>query len=103
MSDPAEQEEMEPNSAEASDNDYDENDSFLASTDEESNYDSLEDSAEETDEDDPDYVDLDPEQLQEDNEKKTNEIIALKALVRSYAHEIKSLEAQVKLLTELKK
>lgn len=112
MSSPSQQEELEPNSADNSDNEYDLGDGFLAPDDEEESdcepsddedYDSFDDSGEEDDSDDPDYEDLDAEQLQADNEKKTREIIALKSLVRSYEHEIKSLQSQLKLLQELKK
>ncbi len=105
---PDEADSLEPNSAAGSDNEYDLGDGFLAGDDEdeESNnepsddeeYDSLEDSAEEDDSDDPDYEDLDLEQLQADNEKKTAEIIALKALVRSYEHTIKELEKDLRAL-----
>lgn len=97
-------EEMETNSAAGSDNEYDENDSFLASGDEESDYDSLEESAEETSDDDPDYnPEEDPDALQAEVMTKNQEIAALKSLVRSYEHEIKALQSQLKLAQELKK
>lgn len=99
---PDEDDEMETNSAAASDNEYDEDDSFLASGDEESDYDSLEESAEETDDDDPDYdPEDDPEVLQAQVQQKNQEIAALKSLVRSYEHEIKALQSQLALKREI--
>jgi len=102
MSTPAD-EEMEPNSAEGSDNEYDENDSFLGG-EEDSDYepDSYEESAEETDDDDPDYEPEDDlDELQTKYATAQQEIAALKALVRSYEHEIKALQSQAALKKEL--
>lgn len=108
----SDKDELEPNSADNSDNEYDHEDGFLAPDDEEESncepsdeeeYDSLDESGEEDDSDDPDYEDLDPDELREDNEKKTREILAMKALIRSYEHEIKCLTDQLKLAQEMRK
>jgi hypothetical protein len=66
-------------------------DSFIAGDEDESDYepDSYEESAEESDDDDPDY---DPdEDLEAAIAQLRAEVIAQRALIRSYEHELKTL------------
>lgn len=100
------------NSAEASDNEMDMADPFIAADDDdeaddedEDEEDSYDESTEGDNDSDQDYVPPDDEDLDaltQENEDLKQELTALRGTLRSYEHEIKKLQAQLKKLGQLK-
>lgn len=102
------------NSAEASDNEMDMADPFIAADDDDDedepeedddDEDSYDESTEGDNDSDEDYVppdDEDIDALMQENEDLKRELTALRGTLRSYEHEIKKLQAQLKKLGQLK-